>query len=172
MHLAQWWKVTPLLTPGFIAGRITTKMFNVSCSSLLPMIQRGSKQIFGESTTICISLRIFLVILSFPWFSNSIEMFFFFFSWNALWKLFQFLSKACLFFDDFFPGGKMPTQGEDLAILSLCNHSIVGVRTAFTISDPRGQGVNIFYQWSAIRMWWSKRSLGYRSMILMVWMME
>ena len=26
------------------------------------------------------------------------------------------------------PGGKMPSQGEDLAILSLCNHSIIGVR--------------------------------------------
>ena len=146
MHLAQWWKVTPLLTPGFIAGRITTKMFSVSSSSLLQMIQTGSKQIFGESTTICISLRIFLVILLFPWFSNSIEMFFFFvfFSWNALWKLFQFLSKACLFFNDFCPDGKMPTQGEDLAILSLCNHSIVGVRTAFTIQWSERSGCEHF----------------------------
>ena len=29
-----------------------------------------------------------------------------------------------------YSGGKMPSQGEDLAVLSLCNHSIIGVRRA------------------------------------------
>ena len=31
-------------------------------------------------------------------------------------------------------GGKMPSQGEDMAVLSLCDHSIIGVRFGFPFS--------------------------------------
>ena len=43
------------------------------------------------------------------------------------------------------PGGKMPSQGEDLAVLSLCNHSIIGVRPG---GGQEGEFVQNMFAWA------------------------
>ena len=55
------------------------------------------------------------------------------------------------------PGGKMPSQGEDLAILSLCNHSIIGVRQFRQAEGQEGDEVGCMYSLSVLVV-----ILGYR----------
>ena len=55
------------------------------------------------------------------------------------------------------PGGKKPSQGEDLAILSLCNHSIIGVRQFRQAEGQEGDEVGCMCSLSVLVI------LGYRT---------
>ena len=59
------------------------------------------------------------------------------------------------------PGGKMPSQGEDLAILSLCNNSIIGVRQFRQAEGQEGDEVGCTCSLSVLVV--NSGILGYRT---------
>ena len=65
------------------------------------------------------------------------------------------------------PGGKKPSQGEDLAILSLCNHSIIGVRQFRQAEGQEGDEVGCMCSLSVLVV--NSGILGYTGFFFLRW---